>query len=195
MKPFSVHCPHCHRFTSLAIASGRGKNTSGFYRYECVWKKSEYETWWIGICNSCHNPVLVLDETQKVYPHPLPEPIDPRVPALIRNDLKEARMCFSVEAYRAAAILSRRAIEATCLDKGVANGTLGSMIFSLRDSGVITKDIADWANAIRWVGNNAAHCGDSLISKQEADDILNLTEQLLNVVYVAPAIAQNYQKR
>ena len=43
---------------------------------------------------------------------------------------------------------------------------------------------------MRWVGNDAAHPDKQAVTKEDAEDILHLAEQFLNVIYVAPAIAK-----
>jgi len=166
----SIYCPFCHKHTALQIASARwehpicGKGTT-----TCAWIKSQNEIWWIGICNSCHNPVLVKNRGEVIYPSPLPTPSDERIPEHIRKDLDEAKICFSVKAYRACAVMARRAIQAAAIDKGAQKEKL--------------------------VGNDAAHPGNEEVSKEDAEDILKLAEQFLNVIYVTPAIALEMKRK
>jgi hypothetical protein len=60
----------------------------------------------------------------------------------------------------------------------------------LASNGVITKDLKEWADVVRWVGNDAAHPSKDEVNKEDAEDILKLAEQFLHVIYVAPAIAK-----
>jgi hypothetical protein len=55
--------------------------------------------------------MLVISHGHKIYPQPLPKPTDPRIPENIKKDLDEAKMCFSVECYRASAVISRRSLQ------------------------------------------------------------------------------------
>jgi hypothetical protein len=133
-----------------------------------------------------------------LYPQSLPRPVDSRIPEVVSSDLKEALLCFSVEAHRAAAVLARRAIQVICLDKGAPKDQkLNQQIDWLFDNGVITKDLKEWAHEVRFIGNDGAHPGnlsDEAVTKNDSEDILNLVEQFAKVLYVAPAIASERKK-
>ncbi len=196
----SIYCPHCHKHTSLTPAPieyktqdmlGRTyRETTGAH-----WKKDENTIWWIGVCNSCQEPVLVLNNGRIIYPYPLPSPSDSRIPEHIRNDLDEAKICFSINAFRASAIMSRRAMQSVCIDKGATKERLANQLHELASNGIITADLKEWADAVRWVGNDAAHPDKQPVIQKDAEDILNLAEQFLHVIYVAPAIAKEQRTK
>jgi len=93
---------------------------------EAVWKESCESKWWIGVCNFCGGPLLVRNAATTVYPHPLPQPTDKNVPDHICRDLDEAKQCFAVSAWRAAAVMARRAMLLRSAPNGVRTA------FSLR---------------------------------------------------------------
>jgi len=95
------------------------------------WEKHKGTTWWIGICNSCREPVLVLNEGKVIYPHPLPSPSDDRIPGHIRIDLDEAKICLNVNVFRASAVMSRRAMQSACIDKGAVKEKLVEQLHEL----------------------------------------------------------------
>ncbi|MHA1408105.1 MAG: DUF4145 domain-containing protein [Candidatus Heimdallarchaeaceae archaeon] len=65
----------------------------------------------------------------------------------------------------------------TCSDKGASmDDNLVTQITELAKKGIITSELKDWATAIRWVGNDAAHPSKEYITKDEAENILKLTE-------------------
>jgi HEPN domain-containing protein len=136
------------------------------------------------------NPCLVLNEGETIYPHPLPNPTDPNIPKDLARDLDEAKMCFSVNCYRACAVMAQRCIQNACLQKGVAAKDLVDQIAELEQKGIITKDIREWATVVRWVGNDAAHPGKDDVKKEDAKDCLDLAEQFLHVIFVTPAVAK-----
>lgn len=187
----SIFCPYCHQYTSITVASRTVRN----YKVSCIWERGHYDLWWIGICNCCKNPVLVHNEGETIYPHPLPPSPDKRIPQAIRKDLKEAKVCFSVSAYRACAVMARRALQAACLDKGALGKRLIDQINDLASKGIITKDLKEWADVVRWVGNDAAHPTAEEVTQNDADDVLKLAEQFLHVLYVAPAIAKEQKAK
>lgn len=176
----SIYCPYCHRYTAL---SNRGI----------------YLNYWMGECNACHDVVLVNNYNGTIYPHPLPKPVSEKIIEPIRKDFMEANLCFSVSAYRAAAVMARRALQSICLDKGAKEGDdLKKQIDWLFAQGVVTKDLKEWAHEVRLVGNDAAHPkkpeGNQPVSKEDAEDILQLLDQFCQVLYVAPAIAEERKK-
>ena len=130
-----------------------------------------------------------------IFPAPLPKPTEPSIPQSIREDIDEAKICFSVAAYRATAVMARRAMQVASIDKGAKSDKLVSQITELKISGQITTDLKEWADAVRWIGNDAAHPNGVTVSKEDAEDVLHLAEQFLHVLYVAPALAAGIKKR
>ena len=154
----SIFCPFCQRHTALLAA--QAEYSFGFNdtrRTPAAWEKNGMETWWIGVCNNCNSPVLVLNNGELIYPTPLPSPTDSRIPNPMHQDLAEAKRCYSVEAYRACAVIARRAMQNACIEKGANKQKLVDQINELKANGTITKDLKEWADVVRWVGNDAAH--------------------------------------
>lgn len=188
----SVFCPYCHRFTYLSIVvSIHGAH------YTCVYKsEKDSKHWWMGMCNNCKELCLVVENGERIFPYPLPTPTDERIPESLKDDLNEAKLCFSVGAYRGCAVLARRVIQSCCIDKGAEKDKkLYQQINQLHENRVITEDIKNWATSIRWIGNDAAHPNEIPINKDDAEDSLKLAEQFLHIVYVAPAIARERLER
>lgn len=191
----SIYCPHCHKYTSLDPALVKYKDGYREYTTQAFWQKSGNEFWWMGICNACENPVLVHNQGDIIYPAPLPKPTEQSIPEAIRKGLDEAKICISSAAFRAAAVMARRAMQVAALDKGAKTDKLISQIGELKANGQITTDLKDWADAVRWVGNDAAHPNGAPVTKEDAEDVLHLAEQFLHVLYVAPALAAGIKKR
>ena len=187
----SIYCPHCRKHTALSTAQAHFNHMGRDGQTGAIWF-SQFDkcNWWIGICNACHQPSLVKEAGQIIYPTPLPSPTDPNIPEELASDLNEAKKCFSIESYRASAVMSRRCIQTACILKGAANGNLIAQIEELTSKGVITHEIEEWATVVRWVGNDAAHPNKDTVEKEDAKDALDLAEQFLHVIFVAPAIAK-----
>jgi hypothetical protein len=137
----------------------------------------------------------VQDEGELVYPYPLPEPTNASIPADIRADLDEAKQCFAVSAWRATAVLARRAMQSAAMEKGAQKDRLADQIAELAAGGKITTELKDWADAVRWVGNDAAHPGGEAVTKEDAEEALKVAEQFLHFLYVASAIARTLRER
>jgi len=192
----SIYCPNCSQRTS--IERRIGWNGHG-YVYE------------IGECNSCTQCFLVKRSSNmsivELHPHALAKPVDDAIPTPIREDLEEAYKCQSVQAWRAAVTMARRALQNICLEKGApatrtitlktgkskeTKNDLINQINWLYDERVITKDLKDWAHEIRTVGNSGAHPGeaeDTLpVAQQDAEDILSLVEAFCGPLYIAAKV-------
>ena len=191
----SIYCPHCHKHTSLRMGRWITQDRYGSAESTVARTNEMKNTWWIGICNACSKPVLVEGEGQTIDPSPLPSATDPSIPADLRSDLDEAKMAFSVSCYRASAVLSRRCIQRACIMKGATKHDLVEQIKELTDNGAITKDLGDWANVVRWIGNDAAHPNATAVGKDDASDCLTLAEQFLHVLFVAPALAKAHKAK
>jgi Domain of unknown function (DUF4145) len=171
---------------------GQDRNTGSYgTEFRSAIAVSGRTQWWIGICNSCQMAVLVRGEGERIFPDPQPSPSDPLIPTSLAGDLNEAKKCHSVGCYHASAVMSRRAIQRACIEKGCdTKKRLVDQIAELTTQGHITKDIADWATVVRFIGNDGAHPSEDSISREDSSDSMALAEQFLHVLFVTPALAQ-----
>ncbi len=193
---FSGHCPHCNSLTWFTPAPVKYHDSYGDEgTARAIWAAGTH-VWWIGICNGCNSPVLVRNSGDVVYPATLPSSTDELIPEDIRTSLIEAKLCKSVGAIRAAAVMARRCVQCACINKGASTkASLVDQIAQLRTDGKITEDIKAWADGVRWIGNDAAHVNAYEVTEQDAEDVLQLAEQMLHVLYVAPAKALDLKNR
>ena len=191
MPHASIYCPYCHKHTELSVANTTYRSSRSLDRYytEAVYERSHDTVWWMGICNSCNGVVLVRNNGDFISPDPLPKPTDKRIPDPIRGDLDEAKRCLWNKCYRAAATMARRAVQQACIEQGASGKNLVAQIDSLFSSGKITSDLKEWATVIRWVGNDGAHPSSEPVESSDAEDSIELADQLFQVLYVAPHIA------
>ncbi|MBI2573574.1 DUF4145 domain-containing protein [Candidatus Woesearchaeota archaeon] len=130
-------------------------------------------------------------EILSIAPSPLPSPTDERIPENIKQDIDEAKLCLSVRAFRACAAMCRRAIQQACMGQGAdKEKKLDKQIDELQAKGIITTHISKWAHSCRFLGNDAVHPDHPEVTEQDAKDVLNLAEQLMNILYVMPAISE-----
>lgn len=189
----SIYCPKCRCHTNLICRTGYKRSlTDDKYLYYAVEE-----------CNNCQQHFLTIrlknqyGQILKSYPEDLPKTVNSLISDSVKKDFEEALLCQSVGAYRGAAVLARRAVQLICLDKGAKKGEkLRKQIEELFDNNIITQDIKDWADEVRYIGNDAAHPNKEEVNKEDSEDILELLESLCDVLYVAPArAAKRKQKR
>ncbi|WP_339094621.1 DUF4145 domain-containing protein [Deinococcus sp. VB142] len=193
----TMYCPYCHTKTSITGTYQTVKSGTTEKTVSVAWHLGGGTGyWWIGLCNECHKPVLVFRQGEIIYPYPFPSPTSSEIPEEIRANLMEAKSCMSVNAYRATVVMCRRALQMACINKGAnVSDNLVAQINHLKTAAVITADLHEWATVVRWVGNDGAHPGGAGVDKEDAENMLELTEQFLHVLYVAPAKAAAHRAK
>jgi hypothetical protein len=135
---------------------------------------------------------------QLVYPKAISRtPLAPEVPQEFAVDYREACLVLA-DSEKASAALSRRGLQHLLRAKaGVKKGDLATEIQQVLDSKQLPSHLAEDLDAIRNIGNFAAHpmkttnTGEIVeVEPQEAEWLLNLLEQLFDFYFVLPARAQ-----
>lgn len=159
---------------------------------------SPLETVYLCRCPACSEPVLLRDDEiskpSQVFPV-LERPLSRSVPESIRECFQEARDCHRALAHTATALMCRRTMEAIAKDHGVEERNLAASLKTMRDRGIIENRLFDWAEALRLVGNEAAHQVDRSVHGQDAQDVLEFTNALLEYLYTFRDRFDAFQKR
>ncbi|MEJ0025896.1 MAG: DUF4145 domain-containing protein [Rhizomicrobium sp.] len=120
-----------------------------------------------------------------------PETPAPNVPEYLPPDVErvylQAERNFPVEGNEeASGIMYRKALDVSLkkIDPALA-GMLGQKIKKLAASGKLTKEIAEWSDSIRDIGNDAAH-EEAPISRDELEDLRNFSEMVLRYLFSLP---------
>jgi hypothetical protein len=112
------------------------------------------------------------------------------MPENVTADFKEALRCKWVDAFKATVTMCRRAIQASCLEKGAnPKKKLTEQIDEIAGKGLITEPLRLFAHEVRLEGNDGAHPepdGLNNVSDRDADDIIAFTREYLHHVYVMP---------
>jgi HEPN domain-containing protein len=124
-------------------------------------------------CGHCHKMVYlqkkmesgeILDQYPKFVPQ-VPEAI----PRLIADDYREALKAFSVNAFEATTIMSRRALQTSVLELGASHDkTLSDQLRELYDKNKISKEILEWEEEIRYC---LASTEDKAIIRRKLDGL------------------------
>jgi hypothetical protein len=147
-------------------------------------------------CFNCKEVALWIHE-RLVFPRAAtrgPAPSD--VPLSLAADFNEAGAVFSVSA-KASAALGRRCLQGVLRDKGYTQHDLVGAIDAVLKSKTLPSHLADNLDAVRNIGNFAAHplkntnTGEILpVEPEEAEWNLDVFEGLFDFYYVEPARAQ-----
>lgn len=125
-----------------------------------------------------------FEDDQPVIVYPAKRRLNSDVPGPLRREFKEAQDCFSTKAYVATVVMVRRILEGTCKENNVQERTLVRSLEKLHQDGLIDSTIAEWANALRILGNEGAHYTGRRVSHDDAEDALAFAEALLDHIYV-----------
>jgi hypothetical protein len=153
-------------------------------------------------CSRCNDASLVLElevaedvwiEDGVVYPAQR-SGLSKAVPSSIRSSFDEALACLRARAHTAAAIMCRRSLEALAHEHGARGRTLQDKIAALESNGVIDKRLLDWATEVRIAGNAAAHDVGTETDAQDARDMCDLAEAILDFVYVFKLVTRRSRR-
>jgi hypothetical protein len=188
-----MKCPHCTiAFHDREEAKHIGNDSDG--------------VWYVGICrcSSCNKLVVRLysvdehglEQTSYLIRPKVaargPVPVD--VPAKYAEDYTEACLVFA-DSAKASAALSRRCLQLVLRDEAkIKPQDLSKEIQELLDRGTLPSHIAESLDAVRNIGNFAAHAIKSKstgeivpVEPGEAEWNLDVLESLFDFYFVGPA--------
>lgn len=196
-----MKCPHClhsyhDQFNATHIGlGGSSEDVQNWY--------SKHE-----VCPECHKSIIFIEQSNVyntalkstlVYPkgisrNPIPTEVDD---TSIVEDYTEACLVLG-DSPKASAALSRRCLQHILREKaGVKKSDLNAEIQEILNKNILSSDIAENLDAVRNIGNFAAHPTKSKstgeivdVESEEAEWNLEVLEQLIDFYYVKPAIAK-----
>lgn len=194
---YDLFCPTCNILVQARVIA-RG---SGGFRNDAVNPLDEVDTEYHGehysvaLCGGCNGPFLVREslfgipgEFESVTEERLLFPVTTRrnldgAPEPVQRSMEQAERSFGTASYDAAALMCRRAVEASCKTLAAAGSNLAQQLEDLCAKGHIDQKLLRWAHGVRLIGNDAAHEADQPIRMEDARDIIDLTEALLMYLF------------
>ena len=160
-------------------------------------------------CPKCESPFLhkydylihweagtVPQGTTKLYPVNEGQLLSVEaLPALISETYEQAKKCYEQNLFEPSVIMSRKCLEGICLDLEAKGKNLSKKIEFLRDEDKIDKNLFDWANQLRLIGNDAAHDFNIKITSHDAKDTIIFLNALLLYIYTLNKKFLSFQKR
>lgn len=151
-------------------------------------------------CPQCTEPMLVRQYESGSYQddwghetvtyagneriYPVERTIHAKIPETIRRSFAEARRCLEHRCYIASAIMCRRTLEALCKHHDTKGKNLAKSLEELHEAKVIDDRLYEWAEALRADGNLAAHDPEATFARQDAEDLAEFSEAILEYVFV-----------
>ena len=158
-------------------------------------------------CPRCFRPFIMLqiddsfgyeggnwDEPRRLYP-PIEMGVSQAIPNSLRLAYDEAESCFRAKAYTATAIMCRKTLEGIADENKIAVRNLAAALKEMKEKGIIESRLYEWADALRISGNEAAHGVNFQVSHQDAKDILEFTQALLEYVFTFQEKFEQFKKR
>ncbi len=142
------------------------------------------------LCPKCKDALLITQDDfgkgweapERVYP-PRDKRINPKLPDPIKESFQEARQCFNANAHTATVIMCRKTLEGICSVHNIKTKNLSESLLKMKEVGIIDKNLFEWAEALRILGNEAAHDVDVIFSAQDANDVLEFTDAIIEYVF------------
>ncbi|MHB9133320.1 MAG: DUF4145 domain-containing protein [Armatimonadota bacterium] len=186
-----VECPNCEKVVEAEV--------KGSVDCDNEWMT---ETYCLLCCPKCAKPLLVVyndltiedEDPFRLYPPQLKRPHH-TWPKSVIVSYEEAVRCLQAKSYTAAAIMCRKTIECVCHEKKAVGKSLQQKLNDLKANGVIESMLYEWADALRLMGNDAAHEPDTVFAKQDAVDMLEFTDALLGYVFTFREKFSAFQQR
>lgn len=79
--------------------------------------------------------------------------------------------------------MCRKTLEGICAEHGVKGNDLVKSLKDLKDKGIIENRLYEWADALPISGNEAAYDVNATISSEDAQDVLEFTNALLEYIF------------
>jgi hypothetical protein len=188
--PLIVECPRCN-----ATMLERPR-----YSYGREDERYGVETYSLIACPTCEEPLLVnRAEASGWEPFRLFPPtkdVSTKIPVNIGVAYAEARRCLSARCARAAALMCRATLEALTRHQGChVRNNLSASLRKLHENKVIDDRLLEWAMALHQGGNLAAHEDEPGIEPEDARDMVEFVEAILDYVFVLHARFEEYKRR
>lgn len=139
----------------------------------------------VAICPRCTLPTFLLENDLQIPGPKFGEEIE-HLPTDVEKLYSEARRAMGVSAYTSAVIAGRKLLMSIAVAQGAKAGeSFKAYVDGFEASGLVTAGMKDWVDEIRELGNDANH-EIALMSKEDAETLLNFVVMLLKIAYEFP---------
>lgn len=186
-------CPDCKAHMQLIIDGWHG------------WQPEDGDlvtVYRFGHCVRCRRPGLIaeLEVGPEEYltpsqEYPASRNIDAQLPPKVEESFREALRCEIAGAPLATAVMVRRTLEAIGRTFDPDARTLAEVLRTMKEKGLISEEVAQWGDQLRFIGNIGAHPTDDVVSSQEAREALDFLVAIVETIYVLRPKFQKMMER
>jgi Domain of unknown function (DUF4145) len=157
-----ARCPHC-RIDQPNLRQLSAHQTNNF-------TANNERSWKTYVCHRCGGLVMAASrhergEVTEIYPQPVK--LDEAISERARTYLDQA--INTLHAPPGSIMLSASSVDAMLKAKGYKTGSLYARIDKAKDDNLITKEMADWAHAVRLDANDQRHADEDADLPDETD--------------------------
>jgi hypothetical protein len=91
--------------------------------------------------------------------------------------------CMAAGAWLAAAVMVRRTLEAIAREFDPSAKNLFSGLHAMKAKGLISEELSQWGDALRFIGNLGAHPTDEEVSQADAQDAMEFLKAIVETIY------------
>ena len=143
---------------------------------------------YVFICHHCTGPTYIDHEGHQWPGIVFGNPVSDIPEKDVANLYNEARCATGAGAYTAAVLGCRKLLMHIAVAKGASAGqTFASYVDWLIANHYISRDAEEWVDHIRTKGNEANH-EITIMSADDAKDLLTFCEMLLKTIFELPAV-------
>jgi len=158
-------------------------------------------------CGNCKGYVMALWSTgeyshdlydYKVLPWPLRlETFPKNWPDEVGRYWLQAKRSLKDENWDAATLMARSALQVALRGQKAKGATLKKEIEDLASKGILPPIMKEWSDEVRELGNESAHPapGQPAANPEDARDIIEFLDYLLEYLYTLPHQIEQYRKR
>jgi len=191
--PISVRCPKCGSIGTFESVGEHQRDAA--FNYPIPDGRNVQHSFGMRKCpsRSCRTMLFVIMrmgsngwELVDAYPKQRLEFETTNIPPQIASHLAEAITCHAENCYTASAIMVRRTLEELCADKKATGNDLKARLASLQKVMLIAAPLVEAADALRLLGNDAAHVEAKVFDKVGKDEVevaIELAKELLKATY------------
>jgi hypothetical protein len=167
------------------------------------------EEYTLAACSVCGEPSLFyrqevdlqlevleveMPEFHRLYPKQ-PRTLDCELPELVDKSYVDACEAELMHLPMASAVMTGRALEATCKDFDPGAKSIADGLRRMRDRGALSLELFEWASELRVLRNEAAHATQKEVRESDASEALDFLQAILETIYDIRPKFERFKKR